>query len=76
MKTVEDVKDEFSTSDEGLSEDEVQERREKYGRNTIETEDDTSFASLFLDHATEFVSLLLIGVGSVALLTYFLSHEG
>ncbi|MFB6216267.1 MAG: HAD-IC family P-type ATPase, partial [Candidatus Aenigmatarchaeota archaeon] len=72
-----DVCEELDVSPEaGLSEEEVRKRKEKYGPNRIEMREPPSWLSLFLDHLTEFVSILLIIVGTVALATYFLGHGG
>ncbi|MFB6145843.1 MAG: cation-translocating P-type ATPase [Candidatus Nanohaloarchaea archaeon] len=70
-----DCLDGLDTNRDGLNEDSVSRRQDEYGKNVIDTDDETSFASLFFDHLTEFVSLLLIGVGSIALVTYFVSHD-
>lgn len=76
-KEIEDIEDEFDTSvEEGLSEKEVRERKEKYGLNRIEIKEPPSWLSLFLRHLKEFVSILLLIVGTVALVTYFLGHGG
>lgn len=52
----------------------MKERREKYGPNKIEMREPPSWISLFLKHLKEFVSILLIIVGTIAFITFFIGH--
>ncbi len=70
-RPVEDAISEFETSiDSGLARTEVQTRLETYGPNRIEAAEPPSWFSFFWRHLTEFVSLLLIFVGTVSLVAY------
>jgi Ca2+-transporting ATPase len=56
----EEVLSELDTQEQGLSEEEVEKRREKYGENRIESEDDVSLLRIFLSQFNDFLIYLLI----------------
>ncbi|MFW6310523.1 MAG: cation-translocating P-type ATPase, partial [Prolixibacteraceae bacterium] len=64
--TVEETFSEFDTSEEGLSDKQVKEKREKYGKNVIEGKKEKSLFHLFLDQVNNPVIYLLMGAAVVS----------
>jgi len=60
-KSVEDVKKELNTKNEGLSKKEVIKRLEKYGRNTLPKKEKDSILKIFFNEFKDPILLLLLG---------------
>ncbi|UCD03969.1 MAG: cation-transporting P-type ATPase [Candidatus Woesearchaeota archaeon] len=72
-KSVEEIIKQLDSSvTKGLPKFEVDEKRKRYGFNRVEAEKPPSFTYFFLDHALEFVSILLISISIVSFSTYVL----
>ena len=60
-KTIEEVEEELNTtSDKGLSNEEIEKRREKYGLNELEAKKKKSLLQKFLDQFKDFSIIILI----------------
>lgn len=66
--SIENIFDKLNTSNQGLSNEEVERRQEKYGKNSIEVEDKYTDFKLFLESLINPFNLILI---VVAVVTYF-----
>ncbi len=59
-KTVGEVSDFFDTSEEGLSSEEVQKKRAKYGPNELEQEDEISKLEILIEQFKSYLVLVLV----------------
>ncbi len=67
--------DELDTSEEGLSSEEAERRLEKYGENRLESDDDISPLSIFIDQFRDNLIYLLIGAAILSVAIGFFPGE-
>lgn len=69
LKTKENILNEFNTSLEGLSSEQISENKTKYGYNELEREEKKSFVHIFINQFKDFLVIVLIFAGILSVFT-------
>ena len=75
QKTIEEIYEELNTSSKGLSNKEANERRRKYGLNTLIDKNKKTKLQIFLSQFKNMMILLLLVVGVLSLIYSFITKE-
>ena len=75
QKTIEEIYEELNTSSKGLSNKEANERRRKYGLNTLIDKNKKTKLQIFLSQFKNMMIILLLVVGGLSLIYSFITKE-